>query len=258
MTRDFADTTYLDFLASAAAIAPVLEHAAEQPVGQTILDAVRATRRVTSANTNLGIILLLAPLARAGSVSDWRTGVSEVLADLTVEDARLAYQAIRLAKPGGLGQASEQDVHQEPTQTLREVMALAGDRDLIARQYANDYREVFDEGLPALQEGLSRAGELEGAIILCHLHWLAHHPDSLIVRKRGLAVAQEAQRRARQAWNDYPEGLRELDDWLRGDGHARNPGTSADLTAACLFAALRLGIMRLPLPIPWSLSPPSA
>jgi triphosphoribosyl-dephospho-CoA synthase len=196
--RDFADTTYLDFLVSAAAIAPVMERAPRQRVGQTILDAVKATRVLTAANTNLGIILLLAPLAAVPDQADLRAGVADVLAGLDVEDARLTYQAIRLAKPGGLGQASEQDVHREPTQTLREVMALAADRDRIARQYADGYREVFDEGVPALQDGLSRTGELEGAIILCHLYWLAHHPDRRGARKLGLAVAPEAPRRARQ------------------------------------------------------------
>src|SRR5438876_739889 len=62
---DFADTSYLDFLLSAAAIAPVMERAVGRPVGETVLEAIRATRRVTSANTNLGIVLLLAPLAAA-------------------------------------------------------------------------------------------------------------------------------------------------------------------------------------------------
>ena len=30
-----------------------------------------------------------------------------------------------------------------------------------------------------------------------------------------------------------------FDRWLRADGHARNPGTTADLVTACLFVALR-------------------
>jgi triphosphoribosyl-dephospho-CoA synthase len=61
--RDFDDATLMDYLLSAAAIGPVLEGAAGRCVGATVLDAVRATRRVSRTNTNLGIILLLAPLA---------------------------------------------------------------------------------------------------------------------------------------------------------------------------------------------------
>src|SRR5438128_8315043 len=61
--RDFEGTTYLDFIQSAVAIAPVLERASEQRVGETILQCVRATQAITRTNTNLGIILLLTPLA---------------------------------------------------------------------------------------------------------------------------------------------------------------------------------------------------
>src|SRR5207245_2900410 len=60
----FRDTTYEDFLASAAAIGPALAAAGEQPVGATIRAAVEATARWAPSNTNLGLVLLLAPLAR--------------------------------------------------------------------------------------------------------------------------------------------------------------------------------------------------
>ena len=73
-----------------------------------------------------------------------------MLAGLDVEDARLTYEAIRLAAPGGLGQVAQQDVQEEPTQTLRQVMSLAAERDLIARQYANGFAEIFGDGVPAL------------------------------------------------------------------------------------------------------------
>src|SRR5262249_47524008 len=177
---------------------------------------------------------------------------------LDVEDARLVYQAIRLAAPGGLGEAPEQDVRQEPTRTLRAVMALAADRDLVARQYADGFRAVFEEGVPALQEGLTRTGSLEGAIVFSQLRLLAAYPDSLIARKRGTAEAEESQRRVQQVlaadWPHSASGmtaLQELDAWLRAEGHQRNPGTTADLVAACLFVALRLEIIGLPLRVPW-------
>jgi triphosphoribosyl-dephospho-CoA synthase len=255
---DFADLTYLDFLLSAAAIAPVFDQAGERRVGETILEAIRATRQAVRTNPNLGIVLLLAPLAVVPAGHDLRNGVAAVLANLDIEDARLAYEAIRLAQPGGLGSVADQDVHAVPTQTLRQVMALAAQRDGVARQYACGFADVFDEGLPALRSGIERAGSLEGAIICCYLEMLARHPDTLIVRKRGMAEAEETSRRGQEiiaaGWPtgvDSRQKLADLDVWLRAEGNQRNPGTTADLVAACLFVALRTGILTVPPSLPW-------
>ena len=105
-----------------------------------MLGAIEATRRVVSTNTNLGIVLLLAPLAAVADCVDLAEGVEAVLAATTVDDARHVYHAIRLAQPGGLGEVSDQDIAREPTISLRDVMGLAADRDLIARQYANGFQ----------------------------------------------------------------------------------------------------------------------
>jgi triphosphoribosyl-dephospho-CoA synthase len=255
---DFEDAGFLDNVQSALAIGPALEGAAHRPVGATVLEAVRATRRVTRTNTNLGIVLLLAPLAAVPDGQDWAAGLERVLANLDVADARAVYQAIRLAVPGGLGQVPEQDVAGEPTLPLRQVMELAADRDLIALQYAGGFREVLEEGIPALELALGRGLGLEEAIIACHLGLMALHADTLIVRKRGMVEAEEARRRARQVldsgWpetNAGREALADLDRWLRAEGHQRNPGSTADLVTACLFVAVRGGIIQLPLRIPW-------
>jgi len=257
--RDFADSAYTDFLLSAAAIAPVMTMACQHRVGITILDAVRVTRRVVGTNTNLGIVLLLAPLASVPPEQELRSGVERVLAGLDVEDARQVYEAIRLASPGGLERVSEQDVHDEPTQTLRQVMALAADRDLVARQYDNGFAEVFDEGVPAVRLGLEGTGSMEGAILFAHLHLMTRCPDTLIARKRGRAEAEEAARRARAVLaTGWPHGranwaeLADLDAWLRAEGHTRNPGATADLLTACLFVLLREDTITLPSRSPWA------
>jgi triphosphoribosyl-dephospho-CoA synthase len=104
---DFEDVTYLDFALSAAAIGPVLANASGRRVGATVLDCVRATRRVVASNTNLGIVLLLAPLATAPDHASLRPGLARALAGLDVEDASLVYEAIRLARPGGMGEVAE-------------------------------------------------------------------------------------------------------------------------------------------------------
>ncbi len=186
----------VDFLLSAMAIAEPLDQAGTIGVGCAILSAIEATRRVVSTNTNLGIVLLLAPLAAVPKTVDLADGIEDVLAATTVNDARHVYRAIRLAQPGGLGEVSDQDVAREPTITLTAIMAMAAERDLIARQYANGFREVLGEALPALHESLNEGWPLETAIVSSYLMVLARHPDSLIARKYGLVQAKEVSQHA--------------------------------------------------------------
>ncbi|HYV38230.1 MAG TPA: triphosphoribosyl-dephospho-CoA synthase [Gemmataceae bacterium] len=265
---DFEDTTYLDFVASAIAFGKVFDMFAlannvanefDFPVGARILRAIEATQEVTKTNTNLGIVLLLVPLAKTHRAKGPRLDILRVLNHLTIEDAQDVYKATALARPAGMGKVDSQDLSKPPTQTLLQVMTLAADRDLIARQYANGFREVFDEGVPALQQGLKEIVTLEDAIIHCHLQLMARHPDSLIARKCGKELAEEASQRAAAVvaagWPHTTAGrtaIVDFDKWLRADGHRRNPGTTADLVAACLFVALREGIITLPPKVPWS------
>jgi triphosphoribosyl-dephospho-CoA synthase len=236
--RDFEDVGYLDFLISAAAIAPEMEAAASRSVGETVLAAVRATRQVVSSNTNLGIILLLAPLAAVRRDEPLHDGLERILGQLDVEDSRAVYHAIRLANPSGLGRSSAQDVRDEPTLPLRDVMALAAERDLIALQYVNGFQQVYE----ALRILLEADSTLDEAIVNCQLRLLASYPDSLIARKRGLDEALAVRERARQVVRGELH-RDQFDIWLREEGHSRNPGTTADLIAAALFVGYREGLI---------------
>ena len=245
----FADLCYADFLAAAAAIRPVLDRTGELGVGRAVLECVRETRRLVATNVNLGIALLLAPLAAVPLDQSLKSGISEVVLRLTVADARSVYEAIRLAQPGGLGHVAEQDVANEPSEDLLTIMRRAADRDLIARQYANGFEQVF-WAASQLTGPVAARLDCEQAITYCHLELMAHHPDSLIARKRGPAEADESARHAAAIlaaeWPDTPESHRliaEFDAWLRAVGHDRNPGTTADLVTASLFIALREGTM---------------
>ena len=240
------------FLDSArAAAAPLCRAGAK--VGERIEAAVRATREVAGCNTNLGIVLLCAPLAAAHErpAIPLRQAVAEVLEQLDVDDARAAYRAIALARPGGLGRADRQDVAEPPTVDLRAAMALAAHRDLVARQYAEGHVDVFSLGVPAWVAALraARAAGLDGpaaqarAMQHVYLEFVAAWPDSHIVRKHGAGVAHcvmaEAQpwlRRSRRGepLDDEP-AFGELDESLKARG--LNPGTSADLAVAAAFAA---------------------
>jgi triphosphoribosyl-dephospho-CoA synthase len=249
--RDFEDLDYLDFILSATSITDPLDRAWSLGIGRAVLEAVRETRRVVSTNTNLGIILLLTPLAAVSPPVNLRQGVKTVLKAASVEDSRFVFEAIRLAQPGGMGKVPEQDLSTEPSLNLVDVMKLAADRDLIARQYVNGYSEVFDIAVPALKDGLNRGLGVENAIIHTHLSLLASRPDTLIERKCGKRVAEEASRLAKSVLSggwpaDGHAALVPLDAWLVADGHARNPGATADLVTAALFVALRDGILPFP------------
>jgi triphosphoribosyl-dephospho-CoA synthase len=236
---------YKDYTLSAWAVSFAMQHAGQEPLGNTILKAVEATQQMVGTNTNLGIVLLLAPLAAVPRHRNLSEAVLDVIAKADVEDAKQVYRAIRLARPAGLGQVPEQDVAEEPTLPLQEVMRLAADRDMVARQYVNGFSDVLDFGVPILAQRFAQLESLEAAIIQVHLEFMAQYPDSLIARKRGEPEAREAARLAREALVHPldPSKLASLDQWLRALGNQRNPGTSADLVAATLFAALREGMI---------------
>src|SRR6266700_2216888 len=247
----FRDASYEDFLASAAAIGPALTAAAERSLGATIRAAVEATARWAPSNTNLGLVLLLAPLARAElrpGLGPLRARLTATLADTTVGDARDAYVAIRSAAPGGLGRASEQDVAGTPTVTLREAMALARDRDAVAREYAADFATTFEIGAPGLHRALSDRLAWRDAVVEVYLTLLAAAPDSHIVRKLGTDAAVTVQRRARVVLDAGGvrtmagrEATAALDRELRDEANTLNPGATADLTGASIYVVLLEG-----------------
>ncbi|OWK35780.1 triphosphoribosyl-dephospho-CoA synthase [Fimbriiglobus ruber] len=256
--KDFDGTTYLDFLLSAAAIACPFDLEPHRPVGTTVALAVEATQGLVGQNTNLGIVLLLAPFAATSGEEILRPGLASVLSNLTTDDTSEVYRAIRLANPGGLGDAPEQDVRDAPTVTLLEAMKLAADRDMIARQYANGFADVFDFGAPAFVAAFARFGCVEAAIIDCQLRWLARFPDSLIARKKGAETATDVQARVAHVLElgglETPAGRAAgvaLDRHLRSDGNKLNPGTTADLVTACLFVALRENMVAPSAPFRW-------
>jgi triphosphoribosyl-dephospho-CoA synthase len=244
---DFEDLTFGDFVTSAVAIGPAMDRAGlERSVGQTVWDAVRATRQLVDTNTNLGTVLLLAPLAAVPREVSLVEGVPSVLSELNSEDAGRVYQAIREAAPGGLGDVPSWDVAGPAPQDLLQAMRAAADRDLVARQYAHDFAELFQCVVPYLRDGLDAGRGLTSSVIHAYLRLMAQFPDSLIARKCGPDVARESAARAAQALDAgppesdaYRQAVADLDFWLRSDGHRRNPGTTADLIAAGLFVLLR-------------------
>ncbi|MGE0120043.1 MAG: triphosphoribosyl-dephospho-CoA synthase [Dongiaceae bacterium] len=240
--------TVAQFEASARVSAPVMGNPS-LTVGARILDATQRTRQVVDCNTNLGIVLLCAPLAQA-ALSSREGGLQErlrhVLARLDVTDAEQAFAAIRLAQPGGLGTVPENDVRQPATATLAAAMAAAMERDAVARQYATGFADVFEIGVAELQAGLRRWPGTNWATTAAYLAFLARLPDSHIARKFGVERAMEVRAmaqpfedmlRAARDPEDIAAALQAFDADLKSVG--LNPGTSADLAVASLFT-LRL------------------
>jgi triphosphoribosyl-dephospho-CoA synthase len=232
------------FIASADAAAGPLSMPAA-PVGARILAAVEATLEAVGTNTNLGIILLCAPLAAAAEqeASDLRTALAGVLDGLDRQDTNLAFQAIVRASPAGLGRAERHDVFEPATVTLKEAMGEASHRDRIARQYVTAFEDIFELGEPSLERASGRWPDPRWATLAVYLDFLSAFPDSHIVRKHGAARAEEVRRTAldlneRLRAADAPESL--LAHLLAWDASLKernvNPGTSADLTVATLFA----------------------
>jgi triphosphoribosyl-dephospho-CoA synthase len=219
---------------------------------------VEDTRGWTRSNTNLGIVLLLAPLARAalrsgepapsGARGTLRERLAQTLAETTVADAAQVYSTIRHVRPGGLGEAAAEDVSEPPTVTLREAMALAAERDAIAREYVTNFALTFEVGVPAIRAARRDGLAWTDAAVDAYLRLLDSTADTHIARKLGQTEAEAVSRRAREileaGGTRSPvgrEALTVLDAELRDPQNRRNPGTTADLTCAAIFVVILEG-----------------
>lgn len=222
------------------------------PVGQRILEAVRATRKAVDTNTNLGIVLLCAPLIRAAEMVDGELheNLAAVLDGLDMEDTAAVFEAIVLASPGGLGSAETHDVREKPTVGLLDAMREAADRDRIARQYVTGYDDVFGIGVPAIEKALAHGEGGMWPTIFAYMAFLAGFPDSHVARIHGAEVAIGVQKEAATVRESLEADgddasrtalLMDFDHSLKA--RAINPGTSADLTVASLLVhALRFNL----------------
>ncbi len=246
---DFPDTSYSDFLVSASIMGVALRRAAVAAVGTLVLDVVQDTARLVGRNTNLGLALLFAPLAKAALVGghrSLRSRLHAVLTSLTPTDGQKIYEAIRLAAPGGLGEVERLDVRT----TRRKIAPLAAmraamEQDSIAREYVTDFEITFTIGAPTLEWCVRTSGDPDVAIIQTYLTLLSRIPDSLIARKCGEGKARMVSEQAKGILAGggavTQRGRQRLAQWdraLRRRGNRLNPGTTADLIAAALFVVL--------------------
>lgn len=242
------DMTINDFRLSAEVSADPLCNP-DYSLGEKIFYAVKASREAVGCNTNLGIILLCAPLIHAvtfvASEVTMRQALRNVLASTTIADANWVFKAIALASPGGLGESDEQDVHKPASVTLTQAMKIASDRDLIAYQYISDYKDIFDFAVLRYNARLSQWRDKNWAAVFVYAELLSQYPDSHIERKHGNKYTDWVAKRMRQFLKEFgqitdPGQIMQplfcLDLELKSIGV--NPGTTADMTVATILSVL--------------------
>ena len=240
------DMTVADFRLSAQVSAPPLCNPAYS-LGEKIYYAVAATRSAVSCNTNLGIILLAAPLIQAKwqqqSGQSLREALAEVLKNTTRTDAEWAFKAITLAAPGGLGESEQQDVKTTPAVNLYEAMEIASSKDLIAKQYVNNFKEIFDFAVLQYNRAFVWSGDCSLSALTVYAELLARFPDSHIERKYGTQYSEWIAAEMSFLGKELKSSanlealmplLYKMDTAFKSK--KINPGTTADLTVTTLLA----------------------
>jgi triphosphoribosyl-dephospho-CoA synthase len=243
---DGHDMTVADFRISAKVSAAPLCNP-EYCLGEKVYYAVKATREAVACNTNLGIILLAAPLLQAALTKkslNLRDALKCVLNTTTITDADWVFKAIALAGPGGLGEAGEQDVHTLPTISLKAAMQLASEKDRIALQYLTDYEDIFDLAIPTYYNGANIWQSKSWSAVMVYTTMLSQFPDSHIERKYGEQYSAMIKQTMAQLNHELaistPEQILPLLYKIDAELKAKriNPGTTADMTVATLLAVL--------------------
>ncbi len=242
------DMTVDDFILSAKVSAAAVANTAYS-LGEKIYYAVKATREAVGCNTNLGIILLCAPLCQAAyqqkKGQSLRESLANVLQKTTIEDADWTFKAITLAAPGGLGESSEQDVSEGAAVSLVEAMEIASEKDRIAKQYTTNYKDIFEFSVLRYNDAFVKFDDRAWAASAVFTGLLSTIPDSHIERKYGDKYSGWVRKQiitvddALLNTND-PEQLipmlHEVDRAFKDK--SINPGTTADLTVATVLIIL--------------------
>ena len=279
-TRDFEDTRYEDFLASAVAVSAPLREASQRGclisrrdigiadvrIGSIVKSAVgRMNFWERGGNTSLGSILLLVPIAMAAGAVMYhnhitparlRARLTSIIRHTTPLDAVEVYDAILMAKPGGMGKIERFDVTDrrsrkaimEQKKTLLDIFKMSSEWDSIAYEWTKRYPITFELGYPYLIHQLKKWDDIRIATVHTFLKILSKVPDTLIARKVGIVKSREISSKSKlvlAAGGLLTEKgrrmIEELDCSLRTPKHELNPGTTADLTASTLAVAMLEG-----------------
>ena len=265
------DMTAQDFINSSQACASLMVQP-ELKLGEKIYLATKESIKAVGCNTNLGIILLCAPLLHVmqklaldelkklvDPLEYLHTELTKTIHAIDLKQSKLIYDAIVHANPGGLGEDKEMDVRFTNVKIV-DAMCQAKDKDFIAKQYFSGFYEILKQ--PILQENFRRQWiKKESPINPCarqslasliYFYWLTNIRDSHIQRKFGLRVAEFVKKKAIKVFQDQISfenvlnklnngnidlpnlsRIRQFDEFLKMRG--LNPGTSADITVCSLL-----------------------
>ena len=238
------DTKAQDYLDSAILSSKELFNQ-NHSFGKRILESVKVTRAQINVNTNLGIILLCAPVIQAYidfNLLDLREGIKKTLATTSIKDTHDLCAAINVSSPGGLGDRDMYDTASYPNASIKEIMNYSQEYDRISYQYSHNFSDIFDFIIPKLEFLNQRYESLDISLSLLFIEILAKIPDSHISRKFGDKIAKKTSNNAydllkildREYDPDYlAKALNNLDYEYKKKGI--NPGTTADLLVASLM-----------------------
>ncbi|MFX0090103.1 MAG: triphosphoribosyl-dephospho-CoA synthase [Candidatus Hodarchaeota archaeon] len=275
-TRNTAKTTFEHFLAGAIAIYPQMRAVAlegidaagnqkyeEIEIGKHMRLAVEGTQKwQKGGNINLGTVLLLSPLCASAGISlarsslrakELRENMGFVLKNTTAQDAIEVYNAITVARPGGLGHSPKLDVTDSGSKseilekriTLLDVFRISSEWDDISREWTTNFEITFGIGYPTFSKIMKEIGDVNIATVHTYLTILSSVHDTLIRRKAGQRAAESVSKKAeiilRSGGLLSEKGtdlLWRLDEQLSKKKGLLNPGTTADLTASSIMVAL--------------------
>ena len=238
------DTTASDYLISSINSGSELFHA-DYTLGERVLNSIIATRNETPVNTNLGIIMLCAPIIHA--LLNYRDlslkeAIKNTISNADANDTAKICEAINITNPGGLGDAERYDTKSLPAVKLREIMGYSAGYDRISYQYHNDFEDIIDFILPNLEKNMIKYDSNDISISMTFLQILGKIPDSHISRKFGEEIAKKTSNHVndllkiqdKECSDDYlVKQLNNLDCEYKKKGI--NPGTTADLLVASLM-----------------------
>ena len=238
------DTKAQDYLDSAILSSKELFNQ-NYSLGKRILESVNVTRSQVNVNTNLGIILLCAPVIQSYidfNNLDLRDGIKKTLSTTSIKDTHDLCAAINISSPGGLGDSDMYDTASYPNASIKQIMDYSQEYDRISYQYSHNFSDIFDFIIPKLEFLNQRYESLDISLSLLFIEILAKIPDSHISRKFGDKIAKKTSNNAhdllkildREHDPDYlAKALNNLDYEYKKKGI--NPGTTADLLVASLM-----------------------
>lgn len=216
-----------------------------------ILKCVQEIKEKVKKNTNLGIILLFAPIVsivlEKGILNkkELYKKIPLYIKKQNLKKSLPIFEAIKIAAPGGLGKSTKYDVNQLPKVTLYNAMNYSSKKDFIAKQYITGFKDIFKIGLPAYENFQNNCKDEKWILTWVYLTFLKSLADSHIKRNKGIKVAKKVKIEAKKYYkllknekknNNMRKITKKLlffDKKLKSAGI--NPGTTADLTVVTLF-----------------------